>query len=120
MALRVSTEFKGFAVPTAYIRINHIMGGKVEGWHGVASMYKDAVTAAKSVVSGSVAEPTTPEEARRAQHEARLMQAEERKNVLEQVNIHVPYVDGGHPYILLYGALKARLATQLGQAPEDV
>ena len=45
MAIQTDYEFNGVVIPNAYIRIDRIMGGKRDGWSGVALVYKDKATA---------------------------------------------------------------------------
>jgi len=46
MALSQAIDFNGIAVPSAYIRIDRIFGGKREGWNAVVSVYASADAAA--------------------------------------------------------------------------
>jgi hypothetical protein len=44
MAIQTNYDFHGVTVPNVYIRIDRVMGGKSQGWSGVALVYKDKQT----------------------------------------------------------------------------
>lgn len=117
MALQVATTYKGFDVPEAYIRINHIAGGK-NGWFAEAAIYKDAATAAQSAVAQPV--PDDPQNPRATMMARRRQQQIEHKNILDKLSVRAPYVEGAVPYVQLYEALKVVVAKAAGTEPQDV
>lgn len=46
MALQTELNFKGINLPTAYIRVDRVFGGKREGWNSVVGVYASAEAAA--------------------------------------------------------------------------
>lgn len=49
MAIQANINFSGLIVPTAYVRIDRIFGGKREGWNALVSIYADSAHAADGV-----------------------------------------------------------------------
>ncbi len=45
MALQQARTFRGISVPSAYIRVDRVFGGKRENWTGVVGIYSDASSA---------------------------------------------------------------------------
>lgn len=45
MALQISKDFNGITIPSAYVRIDRIFGGKKEGWSSVVGVYASAEAA---------------------------------------------------------------------------
>lgn len=45
MALQIAKDFNGIAIPSAYVRIDRIFGGKKEGWNSVVGVYASAEAA---------------------------------------------------------------------------
>lgn len=45
MALSTNIKFKGVALPSAYIRVDRVFGGKKEGWNSVVGVYASSESA---------------------------------------------------------------------------
>ena len=45
MALSANIKFKGIALPSAYIRVDRVFGGKKEGWNSVVGVYASSESA---------------------------------------------------------------------------
>ena len=45
MALTTALNFKGVSLPSAYIRVDRVFGGKREGWNSVVGVYASAEAA---------------------------------------------------------------------------
>ena len=45
MALSANIKFKGIALPSTYIRVDRVFGGKKEGWNSVVGVYASSESA---------------------------------------------------------------------------
>lgn len=99
MAITGAYNFKGIALPNAYLRIGAITGDKRAGWTGRVGVFADAVAAA-DVTDDGVIEGT-----------GATIPVTRTPAPLEEVSISVGYDATKSPYTLLYEAL---LASPLG------
>ncbi len=49
MAIQATVVFNGVSIQSAYIRINRVFGGKIEGWSSLVDIYADATHAKDGV-----------------------------------------------------------------------
>lgn len=114
MALRANVVFKGLSVSSAYVRVERIHGGKVEGqWAGLAKVYASETAAKPAAVKVGERQvviedvPQIDDEGERVMED---IMAKPTPEFLEEFSVATPWVVDSVPEKLLYPEIEKLIA----------
>jgi len=103
MGLKAAVNYRKLAIPQAYFRVEHITGGKRQGWSATVGIYADE-NAANPPLSTRLETVSTSSGLQQIE-----VPCQQPPVMLESFQVGTPYVADANPFSLLYAVAKEEI-----------